>query len=99
MFCAGEKVRFKTWKELRSEFGTDENGIIDCGCGFTREMNNDILKGKVYTIEDITMWGTVVLKEPYTKSGTEYNISEDMLVHVADINAFYELSSDEVKLQ
>lgn len=44
------KVRIKEWAEMEREFGLDEDGDIDCHCGFTTEMRECC--GKVFELNE-----------------------------------------------
>lgn len=84
MFFEGDKVKFKSWSAMKSEFGLNGFGSINCQYCFTKDMKEDIFMHRVYTISELTPWRTILLKEPYTKSGGEYNLSEDMFVHYVE---------------
>lgn len=34
----GDKVKIREWDDMVKEFGTDENGVILCRCGFVPNM-------------------------------------------------------------
>ena len=51
-FKVGDKVRIRSWEDMESEFGLDEQGNIDCRYLFTREMQ--YLCGKDFTISSIS---------------------------------------------
>ncbi len=53
-FQVGDRVVFKTWEEMKKEYGIKENGDIDCSYVFTIEMEHAIDKTKVYTITQIS---------------------------------------------
>lgn len=51
MFKVGQIVRFKSWEQMKKEFGSDGHGNINCACIFTQEMN--FLCGKEFKIKAI----------------------------------------------
>ncbi len=75
-FSVGDKVLFKTWDELRDEFGISEEGYIPCYLSFNPEMDEIIDRETVYTIESIDDLDCIHLEDFEEK---EYMISEDML--------------------
>ena len=61
-FKVGDRVQFKTWKEMEEEFGTIPFGIIKVMCGFTEEMR--YLCGTFATISEIGEdFETICLKD------------------------------------
>lgn len=76
-FKTGDKVVFKTWDELKEEFGIDIIGNIPCKNYYTIEMENTIDKTKVYTISNVSGNGNVNLDN----DDIGYAISTDMIKH------------------
>lgn len=77
-FKIGDRVVFKTWEEMKAEFGT--NGCLEIMCKphFTPEMEACIDKNRVYTINDIFSRKEVRLAE-FGYRGGPYKIGLDML--------------------
>lgn len=73
-FNPGDRVRFRSWDDMKEEFGLDSyERYIDCRFQFVEDMRD--LCGKEYTIDWIDADGEVGLEsfdEPYT-------ISTDMI--------------------
>ncbi len=53
MFQVGDKVRFKTWEQMKSEYGLNDNGDIDCRAVFTMRMDSLIDRSQIYTIRQV----------------------------------------------
>ena len=51
-FKVGDRVRFKTWEEMKTEFGLN-GGSIACKFHFTPEMDNLIDREREYLITGI----------------------------------------------
>lgn len=78
-FKVGERVQFKTWAEMETEFGVDFIGSINCEYSFTRTMR--CLCGTYATIEIID--GTRVYLKDFSSKGRELCIfSTDMIKHI-----------------
>lgn len=75
-FKVGDRVQFKSWKEMENEFGLC-GGIIDCRCSFTDEMKH--LCGTYATIVRIFGDGFVELVDFTTQGDTYWAYSTDML--------------------
>lgn len=63
-FKAGDRVQFKTWEEMKREFGEDKDGDItpnDAGISFVRSMR--FLCGAFATVESVNKNGTIKLKD------------------------------------
>lgn len=75
-FQVGDKVVFKTWEEMKVEYGINLNGNIGCAYDFTSEMEERIDKERVYTIDQID--GDVVILGDFS---WWYTISTDMIKH------------------
>lgn len=73
MFKVGDIVEFKTWEEMKAEFGLDELGDIKCELAFTQDMEESIER-KQYVIERIGLDKRVFLND-----NIYYQISTDML--------------------
>ena len=52
-FKVGDRVRFKTWEEMKEEFGLKGNGNIACKFSFLPEMDEFIDRDRDYIISDI----------------------------------------------
>lgn len=74
-FQVGDRVVFKTWEEMKAEYGINISGNIDCSHIFTIEMENTINKTKVYTINQIDDNKVLLDGCAY------YIISTDMIKH------------------
>lgn len=63
------KVRIKEWLEMAREFSIDEDGDIDCYCGFTKDMREHC--GKI-----IEVYGVIPIKGLFVHNGWVF--SDDM---------------------
>lgn len=78
-FKVGERVQFKTWAEMETEFGVDFFGSINCEYSFTRTMR--CLCGTYATIEIID--GTRVYLGNFSSKGRNgFIFSTDMIKHI-----------------
>jgi hypothetical protein len=77
-YKVGDLVRIKTWEQMVSEFGGDDE-CIPCKCSFTDEMK--YLCGTVQEIRHISPWDFYRLKdEPM------WSISDDMIEGLAVVD-------------
>lgn len=76
-FKVGDRVQFKSWKEMEEQFGLNNDGSIHCMCSFTEDMR--YLCGTRATIRDVCAGGFVKLKNFTTKGETDWDYSTDML--------------------
>lgn len=72
-FKAGDIVRFRTWDDMKKEFGL-RDGYIDCKFAFIREMK--YLCGKEFEITKVGKNGHVYGHD------CRFDISTDMIEHV-----------------
>lgn len=88
-FKVGDRVQFKTWEEMEKEYGTNNNGMIECLLGFPTGMKH--LCGTFATIDKID--GTFVILKDFTADGNTimWGYSEDMLKPAAEQQTKYEL--------
>lgn len=78
-FSVGELVRFRSWEDMKSEFGFD-GSAIPCMFTFTSVMRDSGLNNDfIFTITDIADDGEIY------GHGTGWCVSEDMLEHVEDL--------------
>ena len=73
-FKVGDRVRFKTWEEMKAEFGLNDTGSIACKFCFTSEMDDIIDRERDYLITDIR--GEEIVFEDLSVS---FSYSEDMI--------------------
>lgn len=83
VFQVGQRVQFKTWEEMKKEFGQRKNGTIDCNYGFTDSMK--YLCGKKATINYIDCDGIVILTDCEINNVKGWTISTDMLKPVKEV--------------
>lgn len=81
-FYVGQLVQFKTWDEMKREFGVDRDGAIECKFHFTKGMKH--LCGKFAEIEMIHGDGRVNLKIYNCKGVIYFTYSIDMIKPVED---------------
>lgn len=83
-FNVGDQVVFKTWEELKAEYGMDPeySNIINCNKKFTDSMEENIDRSRTYTIASFE--GDSVT---FTESPSDYNFiySEDMIKLAVDV--------------
>ena len=97
-FKIGDKVVFKTWEEMEKEFGVDNVGSIQCFPNFTIVMRKFLNPKRVYTITKRNCYGFVLLS-PLDYLTNNYNIGDDMLKKVEDMNTHKENANpNKVKL-
>lgn len=80
-FNIGDRVQFKSWDELKKEFGFAEPGCINCLGGFTTSMTG--LCGTTAIIKEIKPNGVVLLDDLDTSGPKEWVYSLDMLKPMA----------------
>ena len=85
VFKVGEKVKIKTWDELATEFGVENQGmpisVIPCTFGFIPEMKE--FSDRIFTIKSINtengaFKNSVRFEEPEIEE-SPWNFSIDML--------------------
>jgi len=75
-FKPGDQVVFKSWKEMELQYGLNDSGDIPCHGTFTQDMEDDIDRSEVLTIEKIE-GKKVFFKDEFSLDG--YYISTDMI--------------------
>ena len=76
-YKAGDKVRIKTWKAMRKEFGLDrDNEYINCSCHFIQDMEEQLPKDRIAIIKSIK-------NEHYTMKELDWSWSDDMIERLA----------------
>ena len=77
-FKVGDKVKIKSWQEMKEEFGLDCNGNIDCNLCFTDSMKKYC--GKTATISGINSDGKVELTSTSSNLDfSKWHFSTDMI--------------------
>lgn len=77
-FEVGDTVRIRDWDDMKSEFGLDCDGNIECQFSFTRDMKP--ICGIEFTITGIGANDTI------TGHNSRWSISADMLELIQDDN-------------
>jgi len=73
----GDKVRIKTWTEMKKEFGINGFFCIDCQFFFSEEMEKELYEissNRIVEIEEIKE-----NEEKYYMKDSGYNWSDDMI--------------------
>ena len=78
-FKVGDRVRFKTWEEMKEEFGISASGNIPCKFTFLSTMDALIDRGRDYIISDIR--GDSIYFEDLSD---QFSYSEDMIRLVSE---------------
>lgn len=78
-FEVGDRVRFKTWEEMKEEYGISASGNIPCKFTFLPEMDALIDRGRDYIISDIR--GDSIYFEDLSD---QFSYSEDMIRLVSE---------------
>ena len=73
-FKVGDRVRFKTWEEMKAEFGLKGSGNIACKFTFTSDMDEFIDRDRDYIISDIQD-GRICFED----LSDNFSYSEDMI--------------------
>lgn len=80
-FKVGDRIRIKSWEQMKEEFGVSCWDSIPCDLTFTQGMKH--LCWRTANIEDIYRGYRVYLKDwSDTSWGLEWSISIDMIEHV-----------------
>ena len=92
-FKVGDRVQFKSWEEMESEF--DTFSYIDTAIPFLPEMK--YLCGTYATIKEITIDGKVVLTDSTSNQGNidDWNYSLDMLKPAVNEPKHWNFTEDE----
>lgn len=75
-FKVGDRVQFKSWKEMEKEFGVDCDGNID-KIGFVKSMK--YLCGTLATIDYIYDSMNIIKLKDFTSEGRNWSYSTDMI--------------------
>lgn len=77
-FYEGQRVQFKSWEEMASEYSVDKNGDISCCGNFTRNMKH--LCGTYATVMDFDYEEKIVYLKDFTgRDNIRWIYSTDML--------------------
>ena len=71
----GDKVRIKTWKQMKKEYGVDNCGYIPMRWGFIREMENylnDAFPDRILTIREVE-------EDSYEMKGNDWRWMDEMI--------------------
>lgn len=95
----GDVLQIRSYEDMKSEFGVDEDGDIHGGCGawFDNEMKP--LCGKVFTVSEFEHDGYHSVEGVEDcDDGTNWSISAWMLEPYTDTEEFYIASDEEIDL-
>ncbi len=73
-FKVGDRVKFKTWEEMKAEFGLNDSGDISCRFSFTSKMDDLIDRERDYIITGIRNGKIIFGDLPHF-----FSYSEDMI--------------------
>lgn len=84
-FSVGQKVLFKTWEEMKAEYGVNECGDIQTPFTFVPNMDEEINRDRVFTISTIDESdGEVTFEEQVCDNGDAYHYHVAMIKPVPE---------------
>lgn len=69
------KVRIREWSEMEEEYGIDEDGDINCDCGFIKDMREYC--GEVFEVHELTLVEGIFTYDNWIFSDDMYEIIEE----------------------
>ena len=79
-YKVGDKVKVREWDDMVEEFGTDEDGDIDCNLCFVKDMKEYC--GKEMTVSSVLMSRVLIGYYTLEEDDMEWQWTDDMLCNL-----------------